>query len=217
MLVDRRQFGEALKSAEAMDEQQLRRASGGGTSRSYWVRHNGRLFPMKAILRLAYLQSKLEWDGPHSKTAADALRSHFDIIYMTEASEKTRLQREWESISRQKRDARFRLAMLELYGATCAVSGCTVLDALDAAHVLGVSEAGSDRPQNGLILRADLHRLFDSHLMAIAPEDGRVHFAEQCQSHYEELSTVTVRLPLKGPQLADFSDRWTRFQSRMES
>ena len=68
----------------------------------------------------------------------------------------------------------FRLALLALYEHKCAVSGCTTRDALQAAHIKSVSDGGTHSTSNGLILRADLHNLFDRGLMTI-DEKGFVH------------------------------------------
>jgi hypothetical protein len=68
----------------------------------------------------------------------------------------------------------FRLALLALYDHRCVISGCTTRDALQAAHIKSVSGGGSHSTRNGLILRADLHNLFDRGLITI-DEKGYVH------------------------------------------
>lgn len=45
---------------------------------------------------------------------------------------------------------------------SCAVSGETTGELLDAAHIISVAAGGSDEIENGLLLRADIHRLFDA-------------------------------------------------------
>ena len=69
-----------------------------------------------------------------------------------------------------RRDARpnqaaFRRALLDAYGGRCAITGCDVDAALDAAHVAdwrNENDVGA-----GILLRADLHRLFERGLLAI--------------------------------------------------
>ena len=68
----------------------------------------------------------------------------------------------------------FRRALLALYDHKCVISGCTTRDALQAAHIKSVSDGGTHSPRNGLILRADLHNLFDRGLITI-DEKGCVH------------------------------------------
>ena len=55
----------------------------------------------------------------------------------------------------------FRLAVTDGYGRRCAVSGERTLPILDAAHVRPYAEGGGHEVSNGLLLRTDIHRLFD--------------------------------------------------------
>ena len=68
----------------------------------------------------------------------------------------------------------FRLALLATYDHKCVISGCNTRDALQAAHIKSVADGGSHSTRNGLILRADLHNLFDRGLITI-DEHGLVH------------------------------------------
>jgi hypothetical protein len=70
--------------------------------------------------------------------------------------------------------AAFRERVGEAYGWRCAITGETVREVLDAAHLPGTSwRVGQNRAVDGIILRADLHRLLDAGLLWI--EDGVVH------------------------------------------
>ena len=61
----------------------------------------------------------------------------------------------------------FRKDLMHHQGGKCAVTGCVEQSALEAAHVRGVSEDGLHSIRNGLLLRADIHSLFDSGLLVI--------------------------------------------------
>ncbi|MEY3595452.1 MAG: hypothetical protein RL576_866 [Actinomycetota bacterium] len=61
----------------------------------------------------------------------------------------------------------FRAALLRAYSNSCAVTGCTVDEVLQAAHIQPVAKSGSHSPKNGLLLRADIHNLFDLGLLTI--------------------------------------------------
>ena len=56
----------------------------------------------------------------------------------------------------------FSSAVADAYKWRCAVTGERVWPTLDAAHILPVSEKGPNIVQNGLLLRSDVHRLFDA-------------------------------------------------------
>lgn len=81
ILVSTKQFASALGAAASMDLAELREESGAGVSRSYFVRSNGMQLPLKAVLRLAYQQAGIEWNGVQSKLAARQLGDDFEIEY----------------------------------------------------------------------------------------------------------------------------------------
>ena len=61
----------------------------------------------------------------------------------------------------------FRRRLLEAYGGRCAISDCNAVDALEAAHITPYHGPETNHPANGLLLRADLHTLFDVGLLAV--------------------------------------------------
>jgi putative restriction endonuclease len=56
----------------------------------------------------------------------------------------------------------FRIAVTESYKRQCALTGGKVLPALDAAHIRPFSEGGAHRRSNGILLRKDIHSVFDA-------------------------------------------------------
>jgi putative restriction endonuclease len=56
----------------------------------------------------------------------------------------------------------FRLAVTDAYKRQCAISGGRVLPALDAAHIQPYGEGGDHEVTNGLLLRRDIHSVFDA-------------------------------------------------------
>lgn len=67
----------------------------------------------------------------------------------------------------------FRIAVTEAYGRQCAVTGGKVLPALDAAHIRPYSEGGLHIKSNGILLRKDIHSVFDA---GYATVDERYRF-----------------------------------------
>ena len=56
----------------------------------------------------------------------------------------------------------FRVMVTDAYQRRCAITREKTLPALEAAHIQPFSENGPNRVDNGLLLRSDIHRLFDS-------------------------------------------------------
>lgn len=81
-------------------------------------------------------------------------------------------ERVWRMIEERSNRGPLRDALLSRHGARCAVTGCPVADVLGAAHLgaLPANDPARDHPDNGILLRADIHVLFDLGLMAIDPD-----------------------------------------------
>jgi hypothetical protein len=94
--------------------------------------------------------------------------------------------RELELVSRTKRDRAFRELIKTEYGCVCAISGETNECVLDAAHVLEVRDNGPDNIFNGIMLRKDLHALFDARLLTIRL-DGKYELDSSVHSCYQKL------------------------------
>jgi hypothetical protein len=71
----------------------------------------------------------------------------------------------------------FRQSLLAAYSRRCAVTGSVVVDLLEAAHIIPHSEETNYRVTNGLLLRADIHTLYDLHLLSV-DERSRVHVSK---------------------------------------
>lgn len=78
-----------------------------------------------------------------------------------------------ESYSKlQRQQDMFRAALLT-FEQCCSITGERTIQALEAAHIISSKNRGAEVVENGLLLRADLHRLYDSGNFAVDPS-GRV-------------------------------------------
>ena len=64
----------------------------------------------------------------------------------------------------------FRMALLDAYGQACAVTGEHSEPVLDAAHIRPYADDRTYEVSNGLLLRADIHRLFEQGFVGITPD-----------------------------------------------
>jgi len=78
----------------------------------------------------------------------------------------------------------FRVLVTEAYGRRCAVTGERTLPALEAAHIKPFSKSGPNLTPNGLLLRSDLHKLFDLGYMSVTPE-LHVEVSRKIKEEYE--------------------------------
>ncbi|WP_151719228.1 HNH endonuclease signature motif containing protein [Gemmobacter serpentinus] len=107
----------------------------------------------------------------------------------------------------------FRRAVFALKGVACLLSGCSIEDALDAAHVVPHNgDPAWDRPENGLPLRRDLHGLYDGLWWSIDPEISQVRFARRLLPSFPEYyhGIEGRRLTASASQLL-LLNHWDRF------
>lgn len=103
----------------------------------------------------------------------------------------------------------FRIAVMDAYGHACAVTTEHSLPALEAAHIKPYSESGAHEVPNGLLLRSDIHRLFDKGYVGVTP-DLRFVASSHLKADYKNgrsyypLDGQAIHLP-KDP--ADHPDR----------
>jgi putative restriction endonuclease len=78
----------------------------------------------------------------------------------------------------------FRVLVTDAYERRCAISGERTLPVLEAAHIHPYASQGPHRIENGLLLRADLHKLFDEGYLSVS-EGHRVRVSRQIRERFE--------------------------------
>jgi HNH endonuclease len=63
----------------------------------------------------------------------------------------------------------FRKNILSMFESSCIITGVTIENVLEAAHIKPIKYKGGDGNDNGLCLRSDIHQLFDSNNLRILP------------------------------------------------
>ncbi len=105
-------------------------------------------------------------------------------------------QRILTAIVRRQGQGKFRAAVLRAYAGRCAVTGCDVEQALEAAHIYPYRGQETNEVSNGILLRSDLHTLFDLGLLTIDPETMTVHIIDTIRSSaYGGLHGGNVNVP----------------------
>lgn len=101
----------------------------------------------------------------------------------------------WSQIQQRRGQTAFRAALLAAYGGRCAVTGCDAVGALEAAHIVPYAQESNMDVTNGILLRADIHTLFDLFLLSVDPETGHVYVAPEARSAYGDLHGKPLALP----------------------
>lgn len=189
----------------AIDPRDSRKGlSGGGASdRAVWQEfYDG----VAGAIRADVLESEFRRLWPDRASHPGPVRSVEDLEAAASDSESTApfdptdvadgRRRTLAAIVQRQGQQKFRQAVLEAYRGRCAVSGCDVKEALEAAHIYPYQGGDTNAVTNGLLLRADLHTLFDLGFVTIDPETMTVDVAESVRgSAYGEFHGTEVALP----------------------
>jgi hypothetical protein len=188
------------------------------------VRHKGRLYPPKWILATAakvpvrpinggpYTNKRLKRMGfdiigrpfvidRHSygplqvtlnRKASELLaQGEFDPTNLEDARNRVAT-----SIVRRQGQGKFREAVLNAYSSRCAITDCDAEAALEAAHIMPYRGEWTDHVTNGILLRADIHTLFDQGLITVDVETMTLLIAQGLVgTSYQSLQGKSVRMP----------------------
>ena len=99
-------------------------------------------------------------------------------------------------IVQRRGQSEFRESLLRAYNSTCCFSGCNVEQVLEAAHIVPYQGLATNHVRNGLLLRTDLHTLFDLGLITVdAATMTIIVDPALAGSMYAEFDGHTIRLP----------------------
>jgi putative restriction endonuclease len=97
------------------------------------------------------------------------------------------------AIAIRRGQSQFRQGLIEAYDGSCAISGSRTLAVLEAAHIDPYRGDHTNHTANGLLLRADVHTLFDLQLITVLPV-GVVRTApDLAGSEYEDFDERLLR------------------------
>lgn len=104
----------------------------------------------------------------------------------------------------------FRQDLLGRYGRVCAFTGPAPLQALEAAHLYSYAEDGVHRTEGGLLLRRDVHRLFDYGMLAVEPSERRIDVGPELRGYedYESLHNRRLSVDVSNRQVYWLRRHW---------
>jgi hypothetical protein len=113
--------------------------------------------------------------------------------------------------------ARFRTRLLAAHGDVCAFSGPAPQAALDACHLYSYSEVGKHHAEGGLLLRRDLHRLFDLGLVAVNPNTLTIDVADALSKFatYSSLHGQSLKVQVPKRTAGWLATHWAEHRRRL--
>lgn len=127
-----------------------------------------------------------------------------------------------EAVLRQIRERRgqpaFRSELRRRYGDRCQVTGTELGCVIEAAHIDPYRGEQANHVENGLLLRADIHTLFDLDLLGIEPRTMRIELHPDVRQHYQDhVLSVLLCDEVTRPSADALTRRYVRFQRRCQT
>lgn len=124
------------------------------------------------------------------------------------------LRQIWE----RQGQADFRRNLLRRYGTRCMISGSTIDRIIDAAHIRPYRGESDNHEENGLLLRTDLHALYDLGLLGIEPVTLKIRLHPSLRrSEYGELHGQRLKCDKAVPAESAIKRSWEIFQRILRS
>ncbi|MGW2679331.1 HNH endonuclease signature motif containing protein [Streptomyces sp. NPDC001436] len=116
----------------------------------------------------------------------------------------------------RKGQAPFRASLLEHFGEVCAFTGPMPASVLDAAHLYSYADKAKHYEFGGLLLRKDVHRLFDLGQIAIDPKTLTLDVAPQTRAYpdYDKLHGQTLAVALDKKHEKWIKEHWGMHRSQ---
>ncbi|BDI18989.1 hypothetical protein ANSO36C_47910 [Nostoc cf. commune SO-36] len=141
-------------------------------------------------------KSSLAKTSPEMKELLPAREELDKENFFTFTSDTEARQKIAVSIVRRQGQSQFRQSLLKAYSCKCAITNFDAEAALEAAHIIPYIETENNHPSNGLLLRADLHTLFDLNLIVIDPKTMKVHISPLLkETEYKTIDGKEIRVP----------------------
>ena len=119
------------------------------------------------------------------------------------------------TVVRRRGRPAFQKALIEAYGSKCAVTDSDAVEALEVAHTVSYWGPETNLVTNGLLLRSDLHTLFDLGKVAIdITSIILVLVPDLAESTYMELPGTRIKVP---ESVAEYPDKATIDYHRLRS
>ncbi len=185
-------------------------------------------FPMEGWLRCSD-EDATEWpinlsvpaspDGPSADELTKATTLVAETGYFSPASLRDERAKRLREIVERRGQPVFRNKLIAAYSSRCAVTGCDAVAALEAAHIVPYTGPQSNHVTNGLLLRVDIHTLFDLDLIGIDPESMAISLATAIKATvYSKLDGKKLLLPVNAAEIPNHEalvQRWGRFCGRI--
>lgn len=194
--------------------------------------------PLAMMVKFANTPVQPEWTWDNGVATPVSIPSHVTAVHAADAGDYMSMLADDEAdeadsdyepddvdrrplVNRQIRERRgqrkFRNALRKRYGDVCLVTGCRVIALLEAAHISPFRGMNDHHTSNGLLLRSDIHTMFDLDLLGIDPDELRVKLHPCVAKEYRDLVGSKLKCTAEcRPSTEGLRTRYKRFCQRLK-
>jgi len=141
--------------------------------------------------------------------------------YDSDASNELERRKRLGRITSRLEQEKFSKTIRQNYGGKCAITGCSTATALQAAHIRTLDAADDNDAGNGVLLRADIHALFDAFLITFTPDGHGIEVSPKLTDpSYKFLRSKEMKVTFPkggGPSRKNIEYHRGRFHKQKES
>lgn len=171
--------------------------------------HTGDINAMRPLNWLAFQQSLIE---KQLGRAVDRVTSRVDLVWQPASGAGVDAPQGFTTalVRVRKGQRQFREKLLTAQGSVCAFTGAAPERVLEAGHLYSYAQLGTHFEHGGLMLRRDVHRLFDDGMLAVEPSRLRIDVAPDLATYhqYAPLHGQPLRLELRSEQVDWLGKHW---------
>lgn len=160
--------------------------------------------PTKRILLEANLDETSWKDIVTGSTATNTPVSEVDIdrvyVEFSPKDSETEKEKVSRSVALRRGQPKFRKELLSAYQHTCAITGTSFSPILEAAHIVPYMGEKTNHITNGILLRADIHTLYDLGLLGINQNYEVVISSSLMNTEYEDYNGKKITLPINNSE-----------------
>lgn len=110
---------------------------------------------------------------------------------------------------------KFRKSLVDQFGTRCAFTGDAPGRVLEAGHLYSYANLGQHHQHGGMLLRRDIHRLFDDGALAVSPDSLRVHVSPELEAYpqYARLHDRSLTVDLNEKRIEWLKKHWYEHRS----
>lgn len=177
-------------------------------------------FKLKMHPELASALEMLKWTADNTKNdhSNEAHSNLFTNSNSEDDSQNLDDKKRYAEIEIRRGQPTFRKLLIDAYKGKCAVTQTSIEGLLEAAHIIPHAEEANYSARNGLLLRSDIHTLFDLKLLSI-DQYMRIHLSKLLKNtkEYGHLDGARITLPESSKNTPDHTALNTRHNRFLEA